>query len=242
MLDTNDRKPLRLDMVKNVAKFVLPVPARDFLRATHRTVIFRRAMKEFLRDVEQGKPFNRRVLIALIYGWGNESWSSGSEYLAECLEHARLCRGPILECGSGLTTLLIGAVAKKAGTVLCALEHQAEWGHRVGIFLKRYGIDAVQLHIKPLKDYADFTWYDPPPPTAAEKYALVLCDGPPGSTRGGRYGLVPIMKSHLAPGCVILLDDAERSHERMIAKHWAEQLNASYETLGSAKQYIRLTV
>ena len=239
MLNSNARKSTRFDMARNIAKFVLPIPARDFLRATHRAVIFRRAMKKFLRNLEQGIPFDRRLLTALIYGWGNEAWSSDSEYLAGCLEHAQLCRGPILECGSGLTTLLIGAVAQKSGNVLCSLEHQSEWGKRVSGFLKRYGIDSVQMHIQPLKNYADFTWYDPPT-AAADQYALVLCDGPPGATRGGRYGLVPIMKSRLTPGCIILLDDADRAHEQIIARRWAEQLNTRYETLGSVKPYIRL--
>lgn len=239
MLNSNDRKSTQFDMVKNIAKFVLPIPARDFLRATHRAVIFRRAMKEFLRNLEQGLPFDRRVLTDLIYGWGNEAWSSDSEYLAECLEHAQLCRGPILECGSGLTTLLIGAVAKKSGNVLCSLEHHPEWGHRVARLLKQYRIDSVHLSIQPLRNYTDFTWYEAPTVEIPDSYALVICDGPPSATRGGRYGLIPVMKSRLAADCVILLDDANRAEEQIIAKRWAKELNTHYDTLGSVKSYIR---
>ena len=226
-------------MVKSVAKLILPVPARNFMYATHRAIIFRRAMKKFLWNLERGIPFDRRVLTRLIYGWGNESWSADTEYLLSCLEHAQACRGPILECGSGLTTLLIGAVAQKSGNVLCSLEHHAEWGNRVARLLKQYRIDCVHISVHSLKNYTDFTWYEPPCAEMPDQYALVICDGPPSATRGGRYGLVPVMKSRLAADCVILLDDANRAEEQVIAKRWAKTLNTGYETLGSVKRYIR---
>lgn len=229
-----------LNAVKSVAKFVLPPPIRSYLHSIHRAVIFRRAFKKFLSDLHNGAGVNRDVLSALIFGWGNEAWSSDTEYLKGCLEHAQSCRGPILECGSGLTTLLIGAVAQKSGNVLCSLEHHSVWGNRVALFLKRYRIDTVHMHVRPLKEYGDFTWYEPPAELTPENYALVICDGPPGATRGGRYGLIPVMKSRLAPGCVILLDDADRVQEQEIAKRWAQELNARYETLGAVKPYIRL--
>jgi hypothetical protein len=43
-----------------------------------------------------------------------------------------------------------------------------------------------------------------------------VCDGPKGTTRGGRYGLAPVMKDRLAPGCIVLLDDTSREAERAI--------------------------
>ena len=50
--------------------------------------------------------------------------------------------------------------------------------------------------------------------------ALVICDGPPSSTAGGRYGLVPVMKASLNTSCRILLDDTHRRKEREIIQHW----------------------
>jgi hypothetical protein len=240
VINPNDTKSGQFDVIKNVAKFVLPVPARAFLHTTHRAIVFHRAMKKFLSHLELSIPFNRRVILDLIYGWGNESWSSGEEYLLGCLEQAQASRGPILECGSGLSTLLVGAVVQKSGNVLHSLEHQPAWGNRVAKLLKRYGIKSVHLYVHPLKAYTDFTWYEPPSGTASDQYAMVVCDGPPGATRGGRYGLVPVMKTQLAPGCVILLDDASREQEQTIANRWAAELNTHYETLGSAKPYIRI--
>jgi len=138
--------------------------------------------------------------------------------------------------------LLIGAIAKSRGIEHWALEHSPEWADRVQKYLNEYKINSVVLCVKPLRDYADFSWYDPPLASMPESFSLVLCDGPPGSTRGGRFGLVPVMRSHFRPDCVILVDDAERKEEMAIAKRWQVDLDAILETIVCAKPYIKLTL
>lgn len=181
------------------------------------------------------------VLVDLIYGWGNEAWSALDEYLAACIHHALRSDGSTLECGSGLSTILVGAIAKKRGKSHWVLEHSAEWIMRVRRFLKRYDLDTVVLCETALRDYGSFSWYDAPVELMPD-FDLIICDGPPGRTTGGRYGLVPIMKERLTPGCVILLDDADREQERAIADRWKTELGGSFEILGSTKPYIKMTV
>ena len=73
-------------------------------------------------------------------------------------------------------------------------------------------------------------------------FSLVICDGPPARTPGGRYGLLPVMKSHLRPGCVILLDDVSRLEEREIIARWAEESGAKYSFEGAEKPFGILTL
>jgi len=75
-----------------------------------------------------------------------------------------------------------------------------------------------------------------------DSFSLVICDGPPGKTRGGRYGVVPVMKERLKPGCVILLDDTGREEERKLASRWETELGAFLQVRGSEKAYIKMTV
>jgi hypothetical protein len=199
-------------------------------------------MKQFMKYPDACKHPGNTVLTDLIYGWGNEAWSALNEYLAVCIDNALTSRGPILECGSGLSTILIGAIAKKRGQSHWALEHTPEWAAKVQRYLNRYKLDSVVLHAKPLKDYGDFCWYDAPLKSMPDSFFLGICDGPPGSTKGGRYGLVPVLRERLKPGCVILLDDAGREQERAIARRWEAELGASLETFGSQKPYIKMTV
>ena len=200
-------------------------------------------MKYFLRDPDACKQPGNPILIDLIYGWGNKSWSALDEYLASCIEHTLASQGSILECGSGLSTILLGAIAQRQGRSYWALEHTPEWAARVQRYLNRYQLNAVVLCAKPLKDYGDFCWYDAPLESMPDSsFSLVVCDGPPGATKGGRYGLVPVMRERLKSGCVILLDDAEREQERTIAARWQVELSTSFEILGSQKPYIELTL
>jgi len=228
--------------LRNVVKSVLPASVRDSLRAAEREIVFRRAMRRFLANpvacARPGSP----VLKDLIRGWGNDGWSASDEYLAGCIAHASTTSGPILECGSGLSTILIGAIATRRGQTHWALEHAPEWAKRVQRCLRRYKLDSVVLSSAPLRDYGAFRWYDPPLAAMPKSFSLVVCDGPPAGARGGRSGLVPIMRQRLAPGCVILLDDACRAEELAIAVRWAAELKASFGVVRGAKPYIRMTV
>jgi hypothetical protein len=215
---------------------------RSAARSVHRGHVFRRAMRRFLDDPGACADPASAALGELIYGWGNESWSASGHYLAGCIRHALDTRGPTLECGSGLSTILLGAIARQRGERHWALEHAPEWAARVQACLHRYGLDCVAMCANPLKDYGPYSWYDAPLDSMPESFALVICDGPPGSTPGGRYGLAPVMNTRLEPGCVILLDDAGREPERAIAQRWAHELCATQETLGEARPYIRMTV
>lgn len=95
-----------------ILRTVLPAPSRRFLRMRHRDFVFRRAMDRFLTNPEAALASDSRVVPDLIYGWGSD-WSALDEYLTDCLRYALACNGPILECGSALTTILVGAIAKK---------------------------------------------------------------------------------------------------------------------------------
>jgi len=228
--------------LRSVVKSVIPAKIRRFLRTAHRDFVFRRAIKRFLKDPDGCAHPGNPVLLDLIYGWGNESWSALDEYLAECIHNALVSCGPILECGSGLSTILVGTIAKRRGQSYWALEHNPEWATRMQGYLHRYKLDFIVMCVNPLTDYGAFCWYDAPLESMPDSFALVICDGPPGMTKGGRYGLVPIMRERLKPSCVILLDDAGREQECAIASRWETELGALLEVFGSKKPYIKMTV
>ena len=231
-----------MSIIRNIVKFFVPVNARDYIRNAHREYVFNRAMKKFLAGPEILMQSGNPVIKDLIYGWGNESWSALDEYLIGCIERAQRLDGPILECGSGLSTILVGAIAQSRGNRHFALEHVPEWAKRVQGCLDKYKIDSVTLSAKPLKDYGEFSWYDAPMDVMPESFAMVICDGPPGATKGGRYGLGPVMSQHLKAGCVIMLDDAGREQELATAKRWETELDATSTPIGLNKPYMEMTV
>ena len=221
---------------------VVPAGLRHFARTAHRDFVFSSAMKRFAKDPAACARIGDPTLLDLLYGWGYERTSRKDVYLAACLQRALTAEGAILECGSGLSTILVGTVAAARHLPHWALEHTPRWAEKVKKHLGRQRLDGVRLSIGDLKDYGDFSWYDPPLDAMPARFALVVCDGPPGYTKGGRSGLLPIMRKRLAPGCVILLDDVDRESELDAARRWAHELGVPYEILGGDKPYIELTI
>jgi len=157
-------------------------------------------------------------LLAL--AWGNPGYAAGFSYLKRVGERVQQAGGPMLECGSGATTLMIAALTKGRDVECVVLEHDRAWYEYLAAMLAQLGFDHVHLVYAPLKDFGGYRWYDVPMDRFTAGIELVVCDGPPGTTPGGRYGLMPVMGPVLARGCVILLDDTHREAEREIIDVW----------------------
>lgn len=229
-----------MSVLTQALNFVVPSPFQRPFRAFHRDYVFHSAFHRFVKTPEAALDPELGLLSQLIYGWGNEGWSAREEFLVAALRHALCTKGNILECGTGLSTLLLGIIAQQNGRCLWSLEHSRPWGRKVRDELRTYRIDSVNMFVKPMKDYGEYTWYDAPLDKLPGNISLVVCDGPPGSTPGGRYGLVPVMKRRLAPGAVILLKDGIREGEQAIASRWVEETGADGELIGEVDPYIEL--
>jgi hypothetical protein len=199
-------------------------------------------MAKFMRDPLRLATAPDDLLPQLIYGWGNKDWAAGDDYLQACIQEALRSSGPILECGSGLTTILLAGIAQATGNIVWSLEHDIQWGDKVGEAIAGYGITSSRLCVQRLRNYGEFSWYDPPLHAMPDHFSLVVCDGPPGDTKGGRYGLLQVMRQKLEPGATILLDDAERDDESEIANRWATELGTSCRLRGGKKPYIEIRI
>jgi predicted O-methyltransferase YrrM len=216
-------------------------PIAGYGRALYQRYVFWRALKQFSR-LEDWHGVSASLIEDLIYGWNNPVWAAKPDLLTAVIAHAAATNGPIIECGSGLSTMVLGLIAKKKGLRVWSLEHDRQWGEKTRLMMKKWRIESVELLIAPLRSYGSFDWYDVPMDSMPKDIALVVCDGPPGETRGGRYGLLPIMRSLLKPGCVILLDDAHRPDEKQILAEWAQEAASGYAITGSEHQVGTLVV
>lgn len=174
-------------------------------------------------------------------GWGNHGWSANIDYLEKISRLAMVTPGYILECGSGLSSLLLGLLAEKGRIRMWSLEHDSDWFDRNRETLERYGVQAVKLCLAPLREYEGFSWYAPSQGSLPAKFSLVICDGPPGTTPGGRYGLLPVMKQQLTDECVVLLDDAHREEERQILERWRKEYGTKHLFAGPEGRYAVVT-
>lgn len=216
-------------------KEFIPLQVRAYVRRREHAWTCSRLLRRGIRALEKDPRGNDWIWQDLVEGWDDKRWSVGVEYLDAIAEAAGAERGPILECGSGLTTLVLAAVTEQTGSSVWTLEHDAGCFARVASRLRRLRLE-VDLRCTPLRDYGDFDWYDVDPSTLPS-FSLVVCDGPPKRTRGGRFGLLPVLGDRLAAGCVILLDDAARSEEREVMARWAAERPLHYEVRGTERPY-----
>jgi hypothetical protein len=205
-------------------KRLIPRPIKRSVKRALRQRAFDRAMRQLtLLPVGQLPP--RQLLLDLQAGWGNESFAARTDYLEEIAIRAVSTEGPILECGSGLTTILLGWLAGRRGIETWSLEHLPEWHAQMTWTLGRYRIPNAHICFAPLRDYIGFNWYDAPLANLPDRFALIICDGPPGTTPGNRYGLLPLLSDRLTAGSLILLDDANRPGEAEVLRRWASEAN-----------------
>ena len=209
-------------MTLEVLRRYVPMSLRRVARAAWKRQEFGRAMHRLMALAPGAAP-QRQLLADLQAGWDNKGFTAEVDYLAELARLAVGTAGPVLECGSGLTTVLLGALAGRRGVDIWTLEHDPGWWRRVTAALRRHGLPEVHLCLSDLRDYGDFTWYDPPLGIMPQDFRLVVCDGPPGTTPGGRFGLVPVMRDRLPLGAVILLDDADRVGEQLALRRWTSE-------------------
>jgi hypothetical protein len=202
------------------------VPAR--VKRCAKEALSERRLNRVLRRIRQlpeGELPSRELLHELQVAWGNDSFAARYDYLEEVIDRAARTSGPILECGSGLTSLLLGLYAGRRNVQTWSLEHIPEWHCRVTAALQRYRISGVDVRLAPLREYGDFQWYDPPIDALPETFSLIVCDGPPGTIHGGRYGLLPVLGSRLGADTLILLDDADREAETDVLRRWTSERN-----------------
>jgi hypothetical protein len=198
--------------------------ARKSLRGLERLVRLGGPL-EALKRRPADVPVTRSQLEELRRAWANPGYQADLDYLEMVCDHAISARSAVLECGSGLTTILLALTAVRRGVPVWSLEHDRGWFRSTRRVLARFRLHGINLCYAPLALHDDFAWYDVPLSLLPDRFGLVVCDGPPASTLGGRGGLMSIMKGRLA-GSTILVDDAERPSERNMLAEWTRTLAA----------------
>lgn len=209
--------------------------AQRRLRLVRRTLarpVQRRALRDVIREVQQLAPATPDIATAerLIRAWNNSA-AADTSYLLTVIERAREAQGPILECGSGLTTLAMAIYAKQP---VLSLESDAGWHRRLVAEMGWLGLSGPEVIHAPLREFEGFAWYDAP--SLPDGIALVVCDGPPRRGKpGGRVGLLPVAGEHLATEAEILVDADTQVAEGEALEVWRSEYGfAPAEHRGSA--------
>lgn len=177
------------------------------------------------------------ILQRLVYLWGNEGWSGLSAYLMACLQHADKSSGYILECGSGLSTILMGIIAKSKGNHIISLENSGKWKRRTNWYLKHFNLNNASILYSPIVDKGAYQWYKIEQYNFPDKVSLVILDGPPGDIKGGRTGFFLECKNIITKNTLILVDDVERKEEMGMVIEFSRKMDFQYTITEGEKPF-----
>jgi predicted O-methyltransferase YrrM len=138
----------------------------------------------------------------------------------------------VVELGSGSSTVVLGyAVEQQGAGRVIALEHLVSYGEKTQATLARHGLtDWAEVRHAPLQDVdlkgESWPWYDLSALEDQSTIDMVFVDGPPHELRPrARYPALPLLADRLSDTAVVVLDDAHRGDEAVIAEAWSGQFS-----------------
>lgn len=168
-------------------------------------------------------------LLALDSEWGN-GWSVSPEFLVTTIALARKTSGTAIECGSGLTSLVMAAA--NPNLHVHALESSPAWADKLRNVIDQRNIKNITLHVRPLIEYPDGKWYNIEG-LPRSGYDLALIDGPSriSGTRSVVYDQIDLT------GTNVIVDDAGDPYVHGPLVRWARDNNRKLTVLGQQRAF-----
>jgi len=164
------------------------------------------------------------TFIEAVKANGNH-WGAPADVLHLASSLAKASQLPILEMGSGLSTIVLAASTEQR---VWAVEHDPRFSEGLAGMAKSAGVKNIALITAPLKD----DWYglETEMPNLPEQFGLAFVDGPPRA-HGNRMKFFETFGHRCE---VILCDDAEEAMYAKRMKEWAEANGRTYQADGRA--------
>jgi hypothetical protein len=208
-----------------LAKLV-PAPIRTKIKGAMRDM----ALESSLMPLRATGGMTEAQIAVFIEAWGDDGFSADTTYIGQIIQ--LMTSGPILECGTGASTLVENELGIRRGLKIYSLEQSASFAQEMA----RRDLKAVDVIHAPLKPMGDYQWYDVRAALPMH-FSLVICDGPyidkglgEPTYSGWRYGVMPLLKSTGRTFDLMLLDDVV-NHDRASAvlSRWKREFGVKVE-------------
>ncbi len=127
----------------------------------------------------------------------------------------------VVELGCGASTLVVAKALELNGAGhLTSFDQHAGFVEATGEWLAGHGLAATMRHAPLVEDPSPWShnWYELN--SLPAQIDLLVIDGPPWTINPFVRGRAEVLFDRIAPGGVVLLDDAARPGERMVAARW----------------------
>jgi predicted O-methyltransferase YrrM len=190
-------------------------------------VIARKSREEYWQHYRQSEYFAQLIHLMDFKSAipGLRSCAASADVLLTLVNFSQKVKPKVvLDLGSGISTLVL-AKATPAAKVF-SIDHLEEFAGKTKSLLADHEITNVDLRVAPLRpNSAGSDWYELSALSDIDQIDLLFIDGPPGSKdEKARHPVLAHCLSKLSPKAVIVIDDAAREGERVLAEMFLEAL------------------
>ena len=150
------------------------------------------------------------------------SWKADTWFLWRIVEAIeRLRPREVVELGCGASSLVIArAIERNGGGRLTSFDQHEGFVASTAEWLAGHGLAATMRHAPLAEDKSSWStiWYDLT--AVPQEIDLLVIDGPPWTLNPFVRGRAETLFDRIVPGGMVLLDDAARPGERVVASRW----------------------
>ncbi len=183
-----------------------------------------------------------RLAAQLFAHWGDPLAQADERFLRSVLAEARAADGAVLQCGTSLTTLILGSICDQDDQPkkqLWCLEADPHWANMVRSWLTEYQINSAHVIHSAAKLFKSYVWYSLDPNRLAREYHLVICDGNRASVKGA-VATVHRIADRLAQQFVILIRNVGSSADMKELAAWAKTRDATCVLVDKAEGFVKI--
>lgn len=183
-----------------------------------------------------------RLAAQLFAHWGDPLQPADERFLRSVLAEARAADGAILQCGSTLSTLILGSICdhdEQPKKQLWCLEADPHWANMMRSWLTEYQINSAHVIHSPARLFKNYVWYSLDPERLAAAYHLVICDGNRASTRGA-VATVHRIADRLAQRFVILIRNVSSSADLQALVDWSKTRDATCVLVDKTEGFVKI--
>lgn len=203
-----------------------------------------------LRSLHGGRKAEKRALLERLELPADAlpnlgSWKADTVFLGHIVSAVEGLRPrEVVELGCGASSLVLArALERNGGGKLTSFDQSAEFAAATAEWLDGFALTAQIRHAPLRSDPSPWSslWYDLS--HLPGQIDLLVIDGPPWSLNPLVRGRAEILFDRLRPGGMVLLDDAARPGERLVAQRWRAnwpQIDFRYDGRGAKGTLIGL--
>lgn len=153
------------------------------------------------------------------------SWKADTGFLHLIVDHIEATRpATVVELGAGASSLVVGrALQRSGGGRLISCDQHAGFVEATRRWLCEHRIEAElrAVPFRPSPNGWPGVWYDHGP--LPSRIDLLIVDGPPWAIHPYVRGAADSLFDRIPVGGTVMLDDAARPGERVIARRWRKR-------------------